>query len=56
MRSPAQAEAAIDAVMRGDVPDAELSQFVLDLRARGETPDEVAGAALRCGGTCDRSA
>lgn len=42
----AEAHAAFDAVMRGDASHHEMRELLLGLRARGEAPAEVAGAAL----------
>ncbi len=41
-----QMESAIDACMRGAVEDARIGEFLLALRAKGESVDEIAGAAL----------
>jgi anthranilate phosphoribosyltransferase len=38
--------ATIDAVMRGDVPDEQIAVLLTALRAKGETVEEIAGAAL----------
>jgi anthranilate phosphoribosyltransferase len=43
--STADSEAAIQAVMNGQVPDEQLGRFLLALRAKGETAAELAGAA-----------
>lgn len=47
--SAAEAEAAFDALMRGEASGAEAAAFLTALRMRGETPAEVAGGvrALR---------
>lgn len=37
--------AAMDAVMEGHVPDEQIALFLTALRAKGETVDEIAGAA-----------
>jgi len=39
-------QAVIGAMMRGDVPEAQMGEFLLALKAKGETIDEVAGAAM----------
>lgn len=36
---------SIDLLMGGDTPEKEISQFLLALRAKGETENEIAGAA-----------
>jgi len=41
-----QMTAAIDPCMRGEVGEPEIAEFLLALRAKGETVDEIAGAAL----------
>lgn len=38
--------AVIDEVMSGSVPEAEIAMLLTALRAKGETVDEIAGAAL----------
>lgn len=38
--------ATIDAVMRGDVPDEQIALLLTALRAKGETVEEIAGAAM----------
>jgi anthranilate phosphoribosyltransferase len=39
-------QAAIDAIMRGECADDDIGQFLLALRNKGETVEEIAGAAL----------
>jgi anthranilate phosphoribosyltransferase len=41
-----QMTAAIDACMKGEVADAQIAELLLGLRAKGETVEELAGAAL----------
>jgi anthranilate phosphoribosyltransferase len=41
----AQAEDVFGAVLDGDASDAEIARFLTDLSDRGETADEIAGAA-----------
>ena len=36
---------AMDAIMSGSCSDSEIASFLLGLNAKGETVDEVAGAA-----------
>jgi len=43
--SRAQAAAAIDAMLEGTAPHAQMAALLVALRMKGETPDEVAGAA-----------
>ena len=43
--SRAQAAAAIDAMLEGTVPHSQMAALLIALRMKGETPDEVAGAA-----------
>ena len=40
-----QAAAAIDAMLDGGVPASQMAAFLVALRMKGETPDEIAGAA-----------
>jgi anthranilate phosphoribosyltransferase len=40
-----EAEAAMDEIMSGNVPDALLSAWLTSLRMKGETPEEIAGCA-----------
>ncbi|MDX1961705.1 MAG: anthranilate phosphoribosyltransferase [Pirellulales bacterium] len=40
------ADQALDAIMRGDIPDEQIGEFLLALRNKGETADEIAGAAM----------
>ncbi len=40
-----QMTAAVDSIMRGQVPEGEIALFLTALRAKGETVAEVAGAA-----------
>src|SRR5687768_16557908 len=40
-----EASDAFDAVMRGDATAAQIAALLVGLRVKGETPDEVAGAA-----------
>ena len=42
--SEAEAASAFDAIMEGGVPEMLLAGFLVALRARGETVDEIAGA------------
>src|SRR4051794_4216892 len=37
---------AVDAMMRGQAAHDEIAAFLLALRAKGETADEICGAAL----------
>jgi anthranilate phosphoribosyltransferase len=37
--------AVVDAIMRGDVGEDRIAEFLLALRAKGETVEEIAGAA-----------
>ncbi len=39
-----EAASAFDAIMEGGVPEAQLAGFLVAMRARGETVDEIAGA------------
>lgn len=41
----AQAEASMDAIMTGQVTDAQIGALVTGLRMKGETVDEIAGFA-----------
>lgn len=43
--SRAEMTAAIHGLMQGDVAEADMARFLLALRAKGETVDEIAGAA-----------
>jgi len=43
--SRAESETAFDAVMRGDCPPATLAALLVAMKAKGEHPDEIAGAA-----------
>ena len=43
--SRAQAAAAIDAMLDGTAPHVQMAALLVALRMKGETPDEVAGAA-----------
>lgn len=43
--SRADSEQAFDAVMRGDCPPVTLAALLVALKAKGEHPDEIAGAA-----------
>src|SRR3989442_863495 len=43
--SRAQAAAAMDAMLDGNAPVAQMSALLVALRMKGETPDEIAGAA-----------
>jgi len=43
--APAEMEGAIGAIMGGEVPDAAVAGFLIALRARGETGEEIAAAA-----------
>lgn len=42
---PAQARWAMDAILAGDASNAQIAGFVLGLRVKGETPEEVAALA-----------
>jgi anthranilate phosphoribosyltransferase len=42
--SEGEAMAAFETIMDGDVPDVQLAGFLLAMRARGETVDEITGA------------
>ena len=39
-----EAEAAFDVIMSGDATDAQIGAFLMALRVRGETVDEITGA------------
>ncbi len=43
--SRVESEHAFDAVMRGDCPPATLAALLVAMKAKGEQPDEIAGAA-----------
>lgn len=43
--SAAEMEAAIDQLLQGAVPENEIALLLTALHAKGETPDEIAGAA-----------
>jgi anthranilate phosphoribosyltransferase len=43
--TPDEMMAAIDLCMRGEVPDDDMGRFLLALRAKGESIEEIAGAA-----------
>src|SRR5947199_2491364 len=43
--SRAQAAAAMDAMLEGNAPVAQMAALLVALRIKGETPDEIAGAA-----------
>ena len=43
--SRAQSSAAIDAMLDGSAPPAQMAALLVALRMKGETPDEIAGAA-----------
>ncbi len=43
-----QATAAIQSIMSGEVPDAQVRSFLTALHEKGETAAEVAGAARGC--------
>jgi anthranilate phosphoribosyltransferase len=40
-----ESAAALDEVVSGDVPDSVISAFLVSLRMKGETPEEIAGLA-----------
>ncbi len=40
---PAQVEAAMGAILSGEATDAQIAGFAVGLRAKGETPVELAG-------------
>jgi anthranilate phosphoribosyltransferase len=42
-----EAAAAFDVIMEGGIPDVQLAGFLVAMKARGETVDEIAGA-VRC--------
>ncbi|MCZ6609097.1 MAG: anthranilate phosphoribosyltransferase, partial [Alphaproteobacteria bacterium] len=39
-----EAEAAFDIIMSGDATEAQIGAFLMALRVRGETVDEITGA------------
>src|SRR5437870_13610852 len=43
--SRAQAAAAMDAMLDGGAPISQMAALLVALRMKGETPDEIAGAA-----------
>ena len=43
--SESEAEAAFDIIMRGDATPSQIGAFLMALRVRGETVDEITGAA-----------
>src|SRR5215469_16734457 len=43
--SESQAEAAFDVIMSGDASPSQMGAFLMALRVRGETVDEITGAA-----------
>src|SRR2546428_499470 len=43
--SRVQAAAALDAMLDGSAPAAQMAALLVALRMKGETPDEIAGAA-----------
>jgi anthranilate phosphoribosyltransferase len=45
MLAEAEAEAAFDAIMSGDATPAQMGGFLMALRVRGESVDEITGAA-----------
>ena len=40
-----QARAVMDEIMRGEATQAQIGGFLVALRLKGETPDEIAGCA-----------
>ena len=55
----AAAEAVLDVVLAGEATDAQLAAFVVALRQKGETVDEMTGLVrghARCGGAAEPSA
>jgi anthranilate phosphoribosyltransferase len=43
--SATEMEQAFEKIMSGQVPDVQIGAFLVALRAKGETPDEIAAAA-----------
>jgi len=43
--SRVQAAAALDAMLDGSAPAAQMAALLVALRMKGETPDEIAGAS-----------
>ena len=41
----AEARAVMDEIMRGEATPAQIGGFLIALRAKGETPDEITGCA-----------
>src|SRR5262249_33717665 len=52
--SEAQAELAFDAMMSGNVTPAQMGAFLMALRVRGETVDEISGAVRAMRGRMTR--
>src|SRR5260370_41611735 len=52
--SRAQAAAAIDRMLEGVAPPSQMAALLVALRMKGETPDEIAGAAQAMRGRAAR--